>query len=204
MHEWDYSVYGEVEEIVPHDAPEALGRPVRITSYVDANLYHDYLTGRSVTGILDLLNGTPIDWYCKKQATVETATYGSEFVAARTCVERNVDMRLTLRYLGVPIRKRTYMFGDNKSVVDSSMIPHVKLSKRHTALSLHRVREAIAGDLILFHHIEGKMNPADILSKHWAYAPSYPQLRLLFHFSGDTAYSEEEDKGKTKQEHDPP
>ena len=81
-----------MEEVIPHDAPEALGRPVRITSYVDANLYHDYLTGRSVTGILDLLNGTPIDWYCKKQATVETAAYGSEFVAARTCVERNVDM----------------------------------------------------------------------------------------------------------------
>ena len=96
------------------------------------------------------------------------------------------------------------MFGDNKSVVDSSMVPHVKLNKRHTALSLHCVREVIAGDLILFHHIEGKMNPTDILSKHWAYAPSYPQLQLLFHFSGDTINSEEGEGKKVKQEHDPP
>ena len=188
-----------MEEIIPHDAPEALGRPVRITSYVDANLYHDYLTGRSVTGILDLLNGTPIDWYCKKQATVETATYGSEFVAARTCVERNVDMRLTLRYLGVPIRKRTYMFGDNKSVVDSSMIPHVKLNKRHTALSLHRVQEANAGDLILFHHIKGKMNPADILSKHWGYSDVWPMLKPLLFYEGDTSQILLEDAKKVKQ-----
>jgi hypothetical protein len=185
VHEWDYSVYGEVDEIMPRDAPEPLGRAVQITHYVDANLYHDYLTGRSVTGIIDLLNGTPMDWYCKKQSTVETATYGSEFVAARTCVERSIDWRLTLRYLGVPIRKRAYMFGDNKSVIDSSMIPHVKLHKRHTALSLHRVREAIAGDMIFFHHIDGKVNPADVLSKHWAHKPSYPQLRLLLFYSGD-------------------
>jgi hypothetical protein len=186
IYEWDYSVYGNVEELIPHDAPKPLGKYVRMTSYVDANLYHDYLTGRSVTGILDLLNGTPIDWYCKKQATVETATYGSEYVAARTCVERNVDMRLSLRYLGVPIRKKLYMFGDNKSVIDSSMVPHAKLHKRHTALSLHRVREAIAGGLVHFHHIAGKVNPADILSKHWAFAPSYPQLKALFLFPRDT------------------
>ena len=185
VHEWDYSVYGEVDEIMPKDAPEPLGRAVQITHYVDANLYHDYLTGRSVTGIIDLLNGTPMDWYCKKQSTVETATYGSEFVAARTCVERSIDWRLTLRYLGVPIRKCAYMFGDNKSVIDSSMIPHIKLHKRHTALSLHRVREAIAGGIILFHHIDGKVNPADVLSKHWAHKPSYPQLRLLLFYSGD-------------------
>ena len=132
-----------------------------------------------------MVNGTPVDWYCKKQSTVETATYGSEYVGARTCVERSINLRLTLRYLGVPIRRRAYMFGDNRSIVDSSMIPHIKLHKRHTALSLHRVREAIAGDLILFHHINGTDNPADILSKHWSYRPTYSQLRYLLFFSGD-------------------
>jgi hypothetical protein len=55
---------------------------VILTHYVDANLYHNVLTGRSVTGVLHFLNGTLIDWYSKKQATVESATYGSEFVAA--------------------------------------------------------------------------------------------------------------------------
>ena len=71
---------------------------------------------------LDLRNGNPIEWYCKKQATVETATYGSELIAARTCKGRSIAMRNTLRYLGVPIRKPTYMFGDNKSIADSAAI----------------------------------------------------------------------------------
>ena len=47
-----------------------------------------------------------IDWFSKKQATIETATYGSEFVAAHTCVEQIIDLRNTLRYLGVPIRDK--------------------------------------------------------------------------------------------------
>jgi hypothetical protein len=74
---------------------------------------HDITSGKSVTGILHLVNKTPIEWYSKKQATVETATYGSEFVAVRVCKEHIIDLRTTLQYLGVPIRDKSYMFGDN-------------------------------------------------------------------------------------------
>ena len=80
-----------------------MGKDVTTTHYVDANLFHDLLTGRSVTSILHLMNKTPIDYCSKKQETVKTATYGAEFVAARTCTEQIIDLRTTLRYLGVPI-----------------------------------------------------------------------------------------------------
>ena len=185
--DWDFSVYGKVTEMKPDDAPEPLGLSVVLTHYVDANLYHDMITGRSVTGILHFINQTPIDWYSKKQATVETATYGSEFVAARTCVEQILDLRHTLRYLGVPIRDKSFMFGDNKSVVDSGTIPHAKLHKRHTALSFHRVREAIAAGIIGFYFLPGELNPADILSKHWAYQAIWPQLQAILFWQGDTS-----------------
>ena len=186
-YDWSTSVYGEVEELVPSDAPAPKGRYVTLTHYVDANLYHDCLTGRSVTGILHFVNATPIDWYSKRQATVETATYGSEFVAARTCVEQVMDLRNTLRYLGVPIRGMSWMFGDNESVVNSSAKPHAKLHKRHTALSFHRVREAIAAGIVGFFHIPGDSNPADILSKHWGYQQVWQLLQPLLFWQGDTA-----------------
>jgi hypothetical protein len=180
-YDWSTSVYGDVKEVLPDDAPEPLGKHVTLTHYVDANLYHDVLTGRSVTGILHFVNKTPIDWYSKKQSTVETATYASEFVAARTCVEQIIDLRNTLRYLGVPINATSYMFGDNESVVNSSDVPHAKLHKRHTALSFHRVREAIASKMVRYYYIDGKSNPADILSKHWGYQQVWPVLQpLLF------------------------
>jgi hypothetical protein len=127
--DWEKSVYGNVSEMLPSNAPRPLGKYVTLTHYFNANLYHDIITGRSVTGILHLFNKTPGDWYNKKQATVETATYGSEFIAARTCVDQVVDLWTTLCYLGVPIRETSYIFGDNKTVVDSSTIPHANQSK---------------------------------------------------------------------------
>jgi hypothetical protein len=37
-----------------------------------------------------------------QQPTIETATYASEFVASRTCVEEQImDIRLCFRYVGV-------------------------------------------------------------------------------------------------------
>ena len=90
-----HTVYGNVKEQIPHDAPEPLGKEVITTTYEDANLCHDMLTGRAVTGILHLLNGIPIDWYSKHQDPVETATCGSEFVAARIATEQIIDLRTT-------------------------------------------------------------------------------------------------------------
>jgi hypothetical protein len=64
------------------DAPPPLGKPVKCTTFVDTNLYHCQLSGRAVTGILQFFNGTPVDWYSKKQSTVHTATFGSKFIPA--------------------------------------------------------------------------------------------------------------------------
>lgn len=183
---WARTVYREVKVLVPHDTPKPRGKKVVLTSYVDANLMHDQITGRSVTAVLHIVNKTPFEWYTKRHATVETATYGSEFTAARTAVDQIVENRIMLRYLGVPIYGKSYLFGDNQSVVTSSTIPHSVLTKRHNALSYHRVREAIAAGFIAFHFIQGKNNPADILSKHWAYNDVKGVLIPILYWKGNT------------------
>ena len=184
---WARSVYANVKEKIPEDCPPPRGRHVVTSTYVDANLHHDHVNGRALTGILHFVNATPIDWYSKRQATVETATYGSEYVAARIAVDQIIDLRNTLRYLGVPIREKSYLFGDNKSVVDSSTLPQSPLKKRHHALSYHRVREAIAAEFIGFYWIEGSKNPADVLSKHWKFHDVWPTLKPLMFWRGDTS-----------------
>ena len=155
-----------------------------ITSFVDANLMADSTSGRSQTGIIHLFNKCPIDWFSKRQTTVETATYGSEFVAARICVDQIIDLRNTLRYLGVPLAvvngsNASYMFGDNLSVVNSSVLPAGKLQKRAHILNFHRVREAQASGIVKFVHIDGKENPADILTKSRSSKTWFPLMKPL-------------------------
>jgi hypothetical protein len=99
--DWACSVHaGDSKEEVPPDMPILRGMPVRTTTFEDANLMQDLTTGRSVTDVLHLVNSTPIDWHCKSQRTrVETATCGSEFVAARLATKQIMDLQCTLLHL---------------------------------------------------------------------------------------------------------
>ena len=188
-YDWTRTVYSGACEQIPHEIPKPLGKHVQTTHYVDANLHHDLATGKAVTAALHFLNQTPIDAYTKRQSTVETATYGYEFVAARTAVDQIIGIRTTLRYLGVPIRDKSYMFGDNKSVVTSSTIPNSTISKRHHLASYRRVREAIAAKFISFHWKDGKSNPADILSNEAQLDSTRPiTYRSYFDLLKDAAF----------------
>ena len=65
-HSWEKSMYGNVKELIPTDAPKPYGKYVTSVHYVDANLMHCLLTGRSVTGILTYFNKNYIDWFSNK------------------------------------------------------------------------------------------------------------------------------------------
>ena len=121
---------------------------------MDANLNHCLATGKSLTGCFHHVNKTPVDWYSKKLATVETATYGSELVAAKTATEKIINIRQTLRYLGACIGSKSLLFGDNRSVVTSATLPHSTLTKCHNILAFHKVREAIAPKGMAFYWIQ--------------------------------------------------
>jgi hypothetical protein len=79
------------------DNPTPLGKPILHSAFVDANLYHDLVNGKSVTGIMHLFNKTLIDWYTKKQSTVETGTYGSEW-SQHTTQPWNRSLTYALNY----------------------------------------------------------------------------------------------------------
>ena len=75
--------YGNITEIVPGDAPKALGKMVDIRMFVDSDHAGDKLARRSRTGFFSFINGAPVMWLSKKQTTVETSVFGAEFVAMK-------------------------------------------------------------------------------------------------------------------------
>jgi hypothetical protein len=163
-HNWS-EFYPDAIEEVPSDMPEPDGEMMKLTCYVDADHARDKLTRKSVTGIVLLLNNTPISWMSKRQKTVETSTYGSELVAARIAVDLIVEWRYKLRMLGVELEESSWMVGDNMSVVVNTTIPSSNLKKKHQACNYHRVREAIAGRFITYGYIPSERNIADICTK---------------------------------------
>eukprot|EP00957_Ditylum_brightwellii_P172921 13165345-Ditylum_brightwellii.AAC.1 len=97
-------IYHSCQEEIPEDMPEPCGKPVMTTTFVDANLLHDVITGRSCTGIIHLLNKTPVGWFYKRQNTVDTVTYGSEVREAQAAgfINLCILMESTVLLMSVP------------------------------------------------------------------------------------------------------
>jgi hypothetical protein len=97
-----------------------------------------------------------------------------------------MDLRYTLRMLGVPLDGPAWMFGDNKSVITSATIPHSSLNKRHNALAYHRVREAISAKVMYFIYVPSEKNAADIFTKFLPWAGFWPLVQPLLFWKGET------------------
>ena len=145
--------------------PVPKGMIARIVLYVDADHARDKVTRRSVSGIILLINNTPLIWISKRQPTVEVSMYGSELIATHIVVDRIVEVQYKLRMLGVPISKSTLMVGDNMSVMLNTTVPSSPLKKKHLGCAYNRIREAIAAGIIDFGHIPSGENVADIFTK---------------------------------------
>lgn len=74
-------------------------------------------------------------WYSKKQNTVETSTFGSEFVAMHIATELLEALRYKLRMMGIPIEGPADVFCDNESVVTNSTIPESTLKRKHNSIA---------------------------------------------------------------------
>jgi len=94
--------YKDVKEQVPHDAPEPRGQAVELTAFVGSDHEGDTVTRRSRTGIFLFIQNAPIVWFSKKETSIETSSFRSEFSAMKTAVEMMEGLRYKLRMMGVP------------------------------------------------------------------------------------------------------
>ena len=161
---WD-QFYPDAMEFLPPRMPEARGLGLEQNMFVDADHAGDRVTRLSQMGILVFLNRAPIIWYSKWQNTVESSTFGSEFIAIKTGVELVQGLRFKLHMMGIPVDGPANIFCDNEVVVRNSTIPESTLGKKHISICYHVVREAIAAAIGRVSKEPGETNLADILTK---------------------------------------
>ena len=157
--------YPGAREPIPSNAPDARGNGVSVTCYVDASHAGCRVTRRSHTGIFIFINRSPIVWFSKRQNTVESSTFGSEFVALRIAVDLVEALRYKLRMFGIPIDGPASVLCDNKSVVTNTSAPESTLKKKHNSISFHRCREAQAARTISVAWVDTQYNLADLATK---------------------------------------
>jgi hypothetical protein len=157
--------YPDAQEAIPPNAPPPLGKPLQINCFVDADHAGNTVTRKSHTGILIFLNMAPTSWYSKRQNTVESSTYSSEFVALKTAIEQIIALRYKLRMMGVPLEGAARVFCDNEAVYKNTSDATATLKKKHQSIAYHLARDSVAASIIVVYKEDGETNLADILTK---------------------------------------
>ncbi|KAL7545199.1 hypothetical protein ACHAWF_014098 [Thalassiosira exigua] len=111
--------------------------------FVDSYHAGDKKTRRSRTGFMIFANQGLVQWFSKKQPTVETSMFGAEFVAMKNGMECLRGIRYKLCMMGVPVDYPSYIFGDNMSVIHNTQRPESVLKKKSNSICYHAVREAV-------------------------------------------------------------
>ena len=141
LRDWTSSEFGTVQgkEEIPSNMPEPRGQGFIMRVKVDANHTLDTIMRCSRTGFLVYLNCTPIYWWSKKQNSVESLSFGSEFIAMKQCCEYVHGLRYKLRMMGISCDDPTFIYGDNQLVLVNTPVPDLTLKKKLQSITFHFV-----------------------------------------------------------------
>ena len=157
--------YHDFQEEIDDRLPVEKMKELSITIFCDSNHGHDKRTGKSISGIIVFVGRTPIYWSSKRQSSVQTSTFGAEFIALKKAVEEAITTRYWLRSMGVKVSKPAIIYGDNLSAITNATVPGSTLNKKYLALAYHFCREHFSANIVNIRKIDGKDNFADPFTK---------------------------------------
>ena len=160
--------YRGAQEEMPHRMPRPRGMAVRTTAFVDSSHGANKVTRRSHSGHILFVNKAPVKWLSRRQQTVETSAFSSEFIALRQCIEDIEHLRFKLRMFGIPIRndsEPTHILCDNNSVVTNTSNVESSLNKKHSSIAYHFARWNVAAGVCKIAWIPTGENLADAMTK---------------------------------------
>ena len=133
--------------------------------FVDSDHTGDKMSCRSRSGFLIYVNTTLVQWFSKKQSTVETSVFGTEFVSMKQGIDALRGLWYNLGIMGIPISSPSYIYGDNMSVVHNTSRPESAFRKKSNSVYYHAIHESVAIGKPLVGCIPNNENVADLMTK---------------------------------------
>ena len=109
--------YGDVKETTPLNIPKPLVNEVVMRCFVDSDHAGEKLRRRSHYGFTIFFQMAPIYYCSDRQNTVDTSTFGSDFMAMKLVCEYICGLQYKLRMMGIPFSDPFFVFGYNKLVL---------------------------------------------------------------------------------------
>jgi hypothetical protein len=172
--------YQDAKEELDPKSPPPRGAFMDTVIYFDSNWAHDEITRRSISGVVSFIGNTPVSWLSKRQGAIATSTYSAELCAAKVGAEEAVALRYMMRSLGINLRGKTILAGDNLGALTSATQPGSPCKKKHVNIAYHYVRECNAAGIIDIRKIHTDFNPSDPFTKALGKNKFWIHFRFLF------------------------
>lgn len=134
--------------------------------YCDSDWAGDLSDRKSVTGHLFMLNGGPVAWRSRKQTVVAKSSSEAEYLAVSNCACEAIWFRNFFSEIGRGFNDRPLpIYVDNQAAIQMSQDPVYMSKTKHIDIAAHHIRDEVSKGKLHLLKIDGKSNPADILTK---------------------------------------
>ena len=144
------------------------GDPV-LRGFVNSDWGGDTDTGKSTTGWVFCLAGSPISWSSQRQKTVSSSSTEAEYIAASDACKEAIWLKgfhnEIVPIMNHPKRDTIPLAIDNASALKLTKNPEFHGRTKHINIRHHFIRECVEKKQIVPEWISGKANPADLFTK---------------------------------------
>ena len=147
-HNWTTSEFEHLQgkEELLSNLPEAQNTRLVISTKVDADHASNMVAWRSRTGFLVYISSVLVYWYSKKQTSVESSSFGSEFCVMKQCCKYLCGLKYKLQMMDILVIDPAYISSDNQSVLANMTMPESQLKKKSQSIAYYFVQEGVAWD----------------------------------------------------------
>ena len=104
-----------------------------------------------------------------KQGSIETESFGSEFVAMKACTEYILGLKFKIHIMGIQCDFPAFIYGNNQSLLANTTMPHSILKKKSNSIEYHFVIEGTARDKWKDTYINTNDKKSNLLTKPFPY-----------------------------------
>jgi len=140
--------------------------PFKIEMYSDSDFGGDKENRKSVSGLIILINSTPISWRSKGQNTVSLLSTEAEYIALSEAVREVKFISQVMNVLEMEFIKPINVYVDNIGAIFLAENRNSSDRTKHIDMKYHYVRDVIDEGLIAVKFVKSENNLADLFTKN--------------------------------------
>jgi hypothetical protein len=137
----------------------------KVEIYSDANWAEDKDTRKSRSGMVVMINGTPVIWHSRVQPIIAMSTCESELIALCECIKEALWLRNFLSELNISTDGPIPLFVDNQSAIALAKDPVSNNRSKHIDLRYKFLCRHVRKNVVKPIYVPTGDNIADIFTK---------------------------------------